>query len=270
MARSATLAINIISDASGATRGLDEATSKVDKFKSGLDRASLAAGAAIGGIALIGKQAFDAASELQQTSGSIEAVFGKYSEGVSNMADDAARMVGLSKSKYQEMAAVIGAQLKNAGMSADTAATHTEDLIKTGADMAAVFGGTAADAVEALSSALKGEMDPIEKYGVSLNQTAIDTQLAADGHDKLTGAAQKAAQTQAILELITKQTADTQGQWNAQIGTAGRVHPGGIRGVRQRRRDAGHRAAAGHHRPGRASWSRSPTGPRQIRGSCRP
>jgi hypothetical protein len=50
--------------------------------------------------------------------------------------------------------------------------------------MAAVFGGTAADAVDALSSALKGEMDPIERYGVTLNQAAIDAQKAADGNAK--------------------------------------------------------------------------------------
>jgi anti-sigma28 factor (negative regulator of flagellin synthesis) len=105
-------------------------------------------------------------------------------------------------------------------MAHDEMKDKTTALIAKGADMAAIFGGTAADAVDALSSALKGEMDPIERYGVSLNQAAIQTQMAADGTDKLTGAAQKQAQTNAILELITKQTADTQGQWAAQSGTA--------------------------------------------------
>lgn len=220
MARSATLAINIISDASGASRGLDEATSKVDRFQSGLNRASVAATGAIAGIAAIGKSAFDAASDLQQSTGSINAVFGDWAYDIEQTAQAAAKGVGLSTSQYEQMAAVIGSQLKNAGMNAGDATAKTQALIATGADMAAVFGGTAADAVDALSSALKGEMDPIEKYGVSLNQAAIDAQKAADGNDKLTGAADKAAQTQAILELITKQTAATQGQWSAQMGTA--------------------------------------------------
>jgi hypothetical protein len=135
-------------------------------------------------------------------------------------AADAYESVGLSTSAYEEAAAVIGSQLKNAGMDAGHAFDTTAALIAKGADMAAVFGGTAADAVDALSSALKGEMDPIEKYGISLNQAAIDAQKSADGHAKLSGAADKAAQTQAILELITRQSAATQGQWSAQAGTA--------------------------------------------------
>jgi hypothetical protein len=221
MARNtATLAINIISDASGASRGLDEATSKVDKFKSGLDKASLAATGVLAGLAGLGKQAFDAASDLQQTTGSINAVFGDWALDIEQTAQTAAKGVGLSTSQYEQMAAVIGSQLKNAGMTAGDATAKTQALISTGADMAAVFGGTAADAVEALSSALKGEMDPIEKYGVSLNQSAIDAQKAADGNAGLTGAADKAAQTQAILEQITAQTSQTTGQWADQAGTA--------------------------------------------------
>jgi hypothetical protein len=220
MARSATLAINIISDASGAKPGLKEATASVDDFKKGLDKASIGAGVFVGGLAVLGKQAFDAASDFQQTSGSIDAVFGDYSKNIADAAANGAKLVGLSASQYQEMAAVIGSQLKNAGMSIGDVTTNTQDLIAKGADMAAVFGGTAADAVGALSSALKGEMDPIEKYGVTLNQAAIDAQKAADGNASLTGAADQAAQKQAILELITKQTADTTGQWAAQAGTA--------------------------------------------------
>jgi hypothetical protein len=220
MPRSATLAINIISDASGAGRGLDEATSKVDKFQRGLDKASLVAGGAIAGLAALGKGAIDAASDLQQSTGSIEAVFGKYADAEKSVAADAAKAVGLSADQWQNLAAVIGSQLKNAGLPIEEVTGRTEALIQTGADMAAVFGGTAADAVDALSSALKGEMDPIERYGVTLNQNAIDAQLAADGTDKLTGAAQQAAKAHAILELITAQTAQTEGQWTAQLGSA--------------------------------------------------
>lgn len=217
--KATTLAIRITSD-NQTKAGFDDAGKSVDGFSNKLDKASVVAGGAIAAIGAIGKSAFDAASDLQQSTGSINAVFGDWALDIEQSAQAAAEGVGLSTSQYEEMAAVIGSQLKNAGMNLGDTTEKTQSLIKTGADMAAVFGGTAADAVEALSSALKGEMDPIEKYGVSLNQSAINSQKAADGHAKLTGAADKAAQTQAILELITRQTAQTQGQWSAQIGTA--------------------------------------------------
>jgi hypothetical protein len=216
----ATLAINIISDASGARRGFEDTTSALDKFKSGLDRASVASAAALGGMALLGKRRSTPPRICSSPPAPSNSVFGKYAEAEKSVAEHSAKAVGLSANSWQELAAVIGSQLKNAGMPIEEVTGRTEALIEKGADMAAVFGGTAADAVEALSSALKGEMDPIERYGVSLNQSAIDAQKAADGNANLTGAADKAAQTQAILELITAQTSQTTGQWAAQAGTA--------------------------------------------------
>jgi anti-sigma28 factor (negative regulator of flagellin synthesis) len=222
--KGATLSLKITGDASGARDALDDVEGKAGRMDGvfGKMGAGIAAGAAIGvaAIAGLGKASFDAASELQQSTGAIDAVFGDWALDIEQAAQSASTSVGLSTSQYENMAAVIGAQLHNAGMAHDEMKDKTTALIATGADMAAIFGGTAADAVDALSSALKGEMDPIERYGVSLNQNAIQTQMAADGTDKLTGAAQKQAQTNAILELITKQTADTQGQWAAQSGTA--------------------------------------------------
>lgn len=224
MAKTSTLAIKIVGDASDAKRAFDQTedgAGRMGRALGGIGTAAVA-GAAVAGAALVGfgKAAFDAASELEQSTGAIDAVFGDWAIDIEQSAQQAAQAVGLSTSAYENMASVIGAQLANAGQSSHEMVANTQDLISKGADMAAIFGGTATDAVEALSSALKGEMDPIERYGVSLNQAAIKAQMAADGNANLSGAAEKAAQTQAVLELITKQTASTQGAWAAQTGTA--------------------------------------------------
>jgi phage-related protein len=222
--KGATLAIKITGDAADAKRAFDDVEDHGGRMSGvfGKVGAGIAVGAAIGGAALVklGKDSFDAASDLQQSTGAIDAVFGDWAVDVEQNAQKAATAVGLSASQYENSMAVIGAQLHNAGMAHGEMTDKATDLIQKGADMAAIFGGTATDAVDALSSALKGEMDPIERYGVSLNDAAIKAQMAADGNDKLTGAAEKTAKTNAILELITKQTADTQGAWAAQTGTA--------------------------------------------------
>jgi hypothetical protein len=222
--KGAVLSLKITGDAHDATAALNDVEDHSGRLSGVMGKmgAGMAAGIAVGGAALValGKQSFDAASDLQQSSGAIETVFGKFAEAEKGVAADAAEAVGLSTSQWENMATIIGSQLKNAGMSMEETTGRTEELIQQGADMAAVFGGTASDAVDALSSALKGEMDPIERYGVTLNQTAIQTEMAAEGTDKLTGAAANSAKTQAILALISKQTAETTGQWAAQSGTA--------------------------------------------------
>jgi hypothetical protein len=118
---------------------------------------------------------------------------------------------------------VLGSQLGNMGYSGQKLADQTNDLITLGSDLAAQFGGSTSDAVEALSSVFKGETDPIERYGVSIKQSDISARLAANGQDKLTGAAAKQATAQAALALVTEQTKNAQGQFAAQGSSAAEV-----------------------------------------------
>lgn len=214
--RPATLRVNIVTDASKATAGLDNTASrigKVGKF------AAAGAGAAGLAIAALTVSAVKSASHLQQSVGATEAIFGKFSKSVQRDAAAAANAVGLSKADYLDLSNVLGSQLKNAGTPIDKLAGKTKSLIGVGSDMAAVFGGSTKDAVDALSSALKGETDPIERYGVSIKQADINTLLAERGQKKLTGTALKQAQAAAVLDLVTKQTSATHGQFAAQSNT---------------------------------------------------
>jgi hypothetical protein len=222
--RGATLELKITGDASDAKRALDD----VEGHSSRLDGvfgkvgAGIAAGAAVGVAAIGGLSvaAFNAASDLQQSTGAIDAVFGDWALDIEQAAQGAADAVGLSTSEYENLAAVLGSQLKGAGMNIGDVTSKTQDLITMGADMAATFGGPASDAVSALSSVLKGEFDPIERYGVSLKQSDINARLAAQGQSNLTGEALKQAQAQAALDLVTQQTSATQGMFASESDTA--------------------------------------------------
>lgn len=168
-----------------------------------------AAGAAAIGVA--GAKAVSAAADLEQSTGAIEAVFKSGADQMKAFADTAATSVGLTKNEYQELGTLLGAQLKNGGTSIDQLAGKTNDLIGVAADLSAQFGGTTADAVAALSSALKGERDPIERYGVSLKQASIDAKAAELGFQKVGGSFDNEAQQAATLALIMEQTADAHG-----------------------------------------------------------
>jgi hypothetical protein len=215
----ATLIVKILTDASGAKKGTEQAASAYQKFGAGIQKLTPYAAGAAAAIIGIGAKAVSAASATEQAMGSLDAVFGKNAGQVKGWAASAAKSLGLSKSQYGEFAAVIGAQLNNLGLSADDALKGTKDLISLGADLSATFGGTTADAVSALSAALRGEGDPAERYGLSLNQTAVNARLAEKGLDKLTGSALKTAKTQTILQLATEQAGGAVGQFAAQSST---------------------------------------------------
>lgn len=217
MARNTTLKIDIIADGSRASRAMDNVGGAAGRMGK-----AMALGVA-GAVVAVGKLAWDsvqAASKVQQAFGATEAVFGSHAAQVQDMARNAALAVGLSKSEYADLANVIGSQLRNAGTAVDQLAPKTDKLIGLGADLAAQFGGSTADAVAAVSSLLKGETDPIERYGVSIKQSDINARLAAQGLDKLTGAAGKQAAANAALALLTQQTATAQGAFAREGGTA--------------------------------------------------
>lgn len=171
------------------------------------------------GIGKIIGDSISASSDLQQSIGGVDAVFGSSADAIHGWAQGAAAAAGLSENSYNELASVIGSQLKNSGLSMDLVAGKTNDLIGLGADLSATFGGTTADAVSALSSAFKGERDPIERYGVSLTQASIDAEATALGFTKVSGAWSAQANQAATLALVMAQTSSAQGQFALQSNT---------------------------------------------------
>lgn len=216
----AVLRINIVTNASGAQAGINQTSGALGKLsKVG---AAAAGGAALAGGALValGVSAFKSASDVQQSFGALESVFGKTAGTMKEFAEGAANSVGLAKSEYANLAVVLGSQLTNMGRSQAEAGAETNKLIGLGADLASTFGGSVADAVSAVSGVLKGETDPIERYGISIKAADINAQLAAKGLDKLQGAALKQATATAALELLTKQAGAAQGAFGREANTA--------------------------------------------------
>jgi hypothetical protein len=207
---SADIVVNVLTKLQDS--GVKSAEQKFGKFGGAMKKAMVPAIAATGVIVAFGVSAVNSASRLEQAMGGVKAVFGDNSTTIEKWASQSAKSIGLAKSEYGELATLIGSQLKNAGLPMDEVTKKTGALITKGADLAAMYGGTTAEAVEALSSALKGEFDPMDKYGGSLSAAKIAAEQAAQGTDKLTGKAADQAKAMATLSLINKQTADSQGK----------------------------------------------------------
>lgn len=163
--------------------------------------------------------AITAGGRLEQSIGAVDSVFKGSAGSIHSWAQTAAVDVGLTRDEYNGLGTLIGSQLKNGGTAMDELAPKTKNLIGTGADLASMFGGTTQEAVAALSSALKGERDPIERYGVSLTQAKIDAEAAALGFKKVGGSWDGQATQAATLSLIMKQTADAQGNFAKESDT---------------------------------------------------
>lgn len=208
--------LNRLGDGSQKTQG------KLSKLGSVVGNAAktfgpLAAAAGAGAILKFGLDSVKAASDTQQAFGAIESVFGKNSNTVKTWANNAVTSVGLARSEYGNLAVVLGSMLKNTGI--EDYSAKTDELIKLGADLSATYGGDVNSAVEAIGATLRGETDPIERYGVSINQAKVEALLASQGLNKLTGSALAQATQQARLTLLTQQTTAAQGAFGRETDT---------------------------------------------------
>ena len=137
---------------------------------------ALAIGFSVSEAFQFGKESIDLAGAAEQSVGAIDTVFKETAQTMHDFAASAKTAVGLSANEYRELGTLLGSQLKNMGTPMDALADKTNGLIGMGADMASMFGGTTKEAIEAISSALKGEMDPIERYGITLSAAALEAE----------------------------------------------------------------------------------------------
>ena len=118
----------------GQATGLNKLGTMAKNTAKALGVVTLAGAAALGALA---KVSIDAASDLEQSIGGVDAVFKGQSGKIHKWASKAANDVGLSKNAYNELATIIGTTLKNSGTPMDKLAGKTNDLVTVSADLAA-------------------------------------------------------------------------------------------------------------------------------------
>lgn len=216
----ATVKVRITGDASGLKSSVDESEgliARLGRSFAGIGTAVATAGAAIGGLGIalgakIGVDSVKAASDLEQSVGGVEAVFGSAADKVLEFGKTADKQFGMSANAVNQLTAPVGALLSGLGFTQDQAADTSIQLASLGADLAAAFGGTAEEAVSALGSTLRGEYDPAERFGVALSAAAVEAKAMEMGLASSTKELTAQQKAQATLALIMERTKNVQGQ----------------------------------------------------------
>lgn len=160
-----------------------------------------------------------AASNLEQAIGGVESIFGDASAVVRDFGQTSAQSVGLAESAFLSLSSQLGAQLQAFGFNAAEAATQTNRLVELSADLAATFGGPVSDAVGAVASLLRGEFNPIERFGVAMNVASIQAHALATGIIDTNRQLTIQERAVAALDLLYQQTTGAQGQFAREAGT---------------------------------------------------
>ena len=214
--------VAVVGDAAQLQRELLKAEGQLSGFGNNAKKSGdILRNALFGGAVLYGaKKLVDAAGELQQSVGGTAAVFEDASGAVNEFTKNSADLVGMSENASRTITSRLGASLKGFGMSTEEAASQAINLTKTGADLAATLGGKTDDAVNALGSALRGEYDPLERFGIALKASEVNAKAVSMGLASSESDVTAYAKGQATLALITERSAFAQGQFGREADTA--------------------------------------------------
>jgi hypothetical protein len=209
---------NAVREIDGVSRAANDTKGPLGSLKSTLgDVAKFAGGfiVAQGLMQLPGlfSSTVDAGSNLKESVNAVNQIFDESATSILNWGENNANSFGLSQRAFNDLAVPLGAGLKNAGLSMDDVSKHTLGLTERAADMASVFNTDVGEALAAIQAGLRGEADPLERYGVGLSAAAVQAEaLALSGKN-----AAKDLTTQELalarVALIMKQTDDVAGDF---------------------------------------------------------
>ena len=198
-------------------RGVKNAEKSFSKFGQNvgnITKKAAAAFATIGVAAAAGAvKAIDMASDLAESQSKIAAIFGESAAGIEAFSKTAATSLGLSQQNVLDAAGTFGIFGKAAGLGGKDLSDFSNNFTTLSSDLASFNNTSPEDAINAIGSALRGEMEPIRRYGVMLDDAAIKAEAMAQGLYSGQGALTAEAKTLATTALIYKKTGDAQGDF---------------------------------------------------------
>ena len=137
----------------------------------------------------------------------------EFAKQIEKFAGSAAKNYGQSKQQAMSAAAGFATFGKAAGLNGQELVDFSTKLTGLSSDMASFSNTTPDEAIEAVGAALRGESEPIRKYGVLLNEASLKAKAMEMGLYDGKGALDAQAKTMATYQLILDKTKDAQGDF---------------------------------------------------------
>ena len=190
-------------------QGVKSAQTSLKSLVKSYAGAGFASGLLIKGV----KDSITAASNLQETISKNRVIFGKSAESVEAFAKTAASTFGQSEQQALDAASTFGVFGKAAQLGGEDLVNFSTDFTVLASDLASFSNTSPEEAITAIGAALRGEAEPIRKYGVLLNDATLKQRASTIGIYKGTGALTAQQKILATQAEILAQTSDAQGDF---------------------------------------------------------
>lgn len=160
-----------------------------------------------------GKQAVDAASDLEEVQNVVDTTFGSSASVIDAWAKKAGTQFGLTETQAKKFTSTLGAMAKSAGVSGDEIVGMSTDLAGLAADMASFYNLDFDTAFQKIRSGISGETEPLKQLGINMSVANLNAYALQKGLGKTFEQMSQAEQTMLRYQYIMQATADAQGDF---------------------------------------------------------
>lgn len=207
--------VNKLKGSKNATSKISDTLGKIGTFAGGAVTAISALATAGGaGLVKLGQSMFGLA---QQTSDYIETVnlfrtsMGDAADQAQEFIDKAESMLGLDPKSMMDSISSFQNLSEGFGIASDRAYTMSQNLTQLSADLSSLANISFEDAQKKVMSGFSGQIQPLRKYGVALDQASLQETAYSLGIEQKVKSMTKAQKTELIYYQIMKSTQKMQG-----------------------------------------------------------
>ena len=216
-----------IADIKDITRAIQQETGKWDdaakqstdnmsnNFSSMLKKLVAGFSAVKIGKALIdlGKDAIQAASDLEEVQNVVDVTFGAGASKIETWAKNAGTQFGLTETQAKKFTSTLGAMAKSAGLSGGEIVDMSTDLAGLTADMASFYNLDFDTAFQKIRSGISGETEPLKQLGINMSVANLNAFALKQGLEKTFEQMTQGEQVMLRYQYIMSATADAQGDF---------------------------------------------------------
>lgn len=210
-----TVLVKFLANTNDMKKGIADINTQLTKYQKVMKGVGIATAAYFTAKPIINfaKESILAASDLEESIAKVNTVFGTNSKIIRDWAKNSVEELGSTEQAALEAAGTFGNLFTAFGVGNDKATEMSVTLVQLATDLASFNNTSVEQAINALRSGLSGETEPLKKYGVALNQAAIEAEAMAQGLFDGKGAIDQAAKSMAIYEIVMRQTSTAQGDF---------------------------------------------------------
>ena len=210
----ATLAVKVIADTQSYEKSMEGAKSKAASIGKAMVKtgAVMTAGLTLP-IVAIGVAAVNMASDVEESVSKVNTLFGESADEVVSWSETTATAYGIAKADALDYAGELGNVLLAQGLSGDSAADLSVEMVELAADMASFNNASPEETFAAIQAGAIGSSEPLRKYGVVISAASVNQKALEMTGKATTAELTEQDKTLARLKLIVEQTTAAHGDF---------------------------------------------------------